>query len=151
MGLPDATEKHLYRKEVKEAMSYHHLKVIKEEMEGKSKCDQICNEDLRKMQPFKLDKSLENSRLEVLWLTSMVDTRTSMKGKYKEPYTCPHCSDGWEAGTLESPLHLMTCKAYEEYRQGIDPELNQKERPGYLRKVISRRKVLESKLNNTES
>ena len=73
-----------------------------------------------------------------------------MKGKYKEPYTCPHCSDGLEVETLESPLHLMTCKAYEEYRQGIDPELNQKERPGYLRKEIARRKVLESKLNNTE-
>ena len=59
---------------------------------------------------------------------------------------CPHCSQGLELGALESPLHLMSCKAYEEFRQGIDPELNQKERPGYFRKVIARRKVLESKL-----
>ena len=70
----------------------------------------------------------------------------TMKSKYKEPYTCPHCSDGLEAGTIESPLHLMSCNAYEDFRQGIDPELDQKEMPGYLRKVISRRKELEAKL-----
>ena len=35
MGLPDATEKYLYRKEVKEATPYHHLNIIKDEMEGK--------------------------------------------------------------------------------------------------------------------
>ena len=58
----------------------------------------------------------------------------TMKGKYKEPYTCPHCSDGLEA--IESPLQLMSCKGYEDFRQGIDPELDQKERPGYLGKVI---------------
>ena len=44
-----------------------------------------------------------------------------------------------EAGTLRSPVHLMRCKAYEEYRQGINPELEQKDRPAYLRKVIARR------------
>ena len=76
----------------------------------------------------------------------MIDTRKTIKVKYKEPYTCPHCSDGLEAGAIESPLHLMSCKAYEDLRQGIDPTLDQKERPGYLRKVISRRKDLELKL-----
>ena len=47
MGLPDGTKKFLYRKEVKEALEFHHLQVLKKEMEGKSKCDQICNKDLR--------------------------------------------------------------------------------------------------------
>ena len=40
----------------------------------------------------------------------------------------------------------MSCSAYEEYRHGINPELEQKDRPGYLRKVIARRKELELKL-----
>ena len=71
-----------------------------------------------------------------------------MKGKYKEPYICPHCSEGLEAGVLESPIHLMSCKAYEDLRQGIDPELDQRERPSYLRKVIARRKELELKIRS---
>ena len=97
-----------------------------------------------------LDKSLENAKLEVLWLTHMFDTRTMMKGKYKEPYTCPHCTEGKIFGSLESPLHLLQCNAYLELRIGINPESVQKERPGYLRKGILERKELEAKLPNTE-
>ena len=107
-------------------------------MEGKSKYDLICNKDIRKIKIFMMEKYLENCRLEVLWLTNMIETRTTMKCKNQEPRP--------GVGVLESPLHLMSCKAYEEFRQGIDPELNQKERPGYLGKIIAGRKVLESKL-----
>ena len=85
-------------------------------MEGKSKCDNIRNLDTRKMQGFMLEKSLENSRMEVLWLTDMLDTRMTMKAKYNKQYHCPHCSDGRRSGTLESPLHLMECQAYVELR-----------------------------------
>ena len=79
----------------------------------------------------------------------MFDTRTTMKAKYNKQYHCPHCSDGRQSGTLESPLHLMECQAYAELRHGINPELVQQERPGYLRKVIARRKELEAKLQKT--
>ena len=37
MGLPDGTKEFLYRKQVKEALEFHHLQVVKKEMEGKSK------------------------------------------------------------------------------------------------------------------
>ena len=150
MGLPDATLKYLNRKEIKEAMCYHHLGILKKEMLGKSKCDEIRNTDTRKIQDFMLEKSLENARLEVLWLTNMLDTRTTMKGKYKEPYTCPHCNEGRNFGALESPLHLLQCEAYIELRRDINPESVQKERPGYLRKVMSRRKELEAILKKTD-
>jgi hypothetical protein len=131
---------------VKEAIGLHNLTVIKKEMEGKSKCDSIRNLDFRKIQDFMKDKSLENSRMEILWLTNMLDTRTTMKGKYKNGYQCPHCSDGMIRGTLESPSHLMQCEAYRDLRQGINPDDLQKDRPGYLRNVIARRKELEAKL-----
>ena len=118
-------------------------------MEGKSKCDNIRNIDTRKMQDFMLDKSLENSRMEVLWLTNMWDTRTTMKAKYNKQYNCPHCADGRESGTLESPSPLMEWKTYADLRQGINPELVQNDRPRYLRRVIARRKELEAKLKKT--
>ena len=89
-------------------------------MEGKSKCDQIYKKDLRKRQVFIKDKSLENARIEILWLTNMIDTRTSMKGKYKKQ-NCPHCREGIDEGVLESPLHLMHCEAYLDMRSGINP------------------------------
>ena len=114
-------------------------------MKGKFKCDQIYKKDLRKRQVFMNNKSLENARIEILWLTSMIDTRTSMKGKYKK-YNCPHCREGMDEGVLESPQHLMQCEAYLDLRRGLNPEEDQLDRPGYLRNVIKRRKELEVKL-----
>ena len=40
----------------------------------------------------------------------------------------------------------MSCEAYREFRDGKDPELVQKDRVSYLRKVIKKRKDLEKKL-----
>ena len=53
------------------------------------------------------EKSLENSRIEVLWMTDMLVTRSTMKGKYDKKYNCPHCKEGRVQGTLETTLHLM--------------------------------------------
>ena len=79
-GLPDATQQFVSKKEAKEAVSLHHLISVKKEMEGKTKCGQIYKRDIRKMQDFMLDKSLKNARMEVLWLTDMLNTRSTMKG-----------------------------------------------------------------------
>ena len=103
MGLPDATQQYVSRQEAKEAMNIHHLITVKKEMEGKSKCDKIYTKDLRVMQDFIKDNSLENARMEVLWMTNMLDTRSTMKGKYSKQYNCPHCKEGREQGTLENP------------------------------------------------
>ena len=98
------------------------------------------------MQVFMKDKSLENSRMAILWLTNMIDTRTTMKGIYRHGYNCPHCEEGVSKGTLESPGHLLQCEAYVDLRQGINPECIPCDRAVYLRKVITRRKELEAKL-----
>ena len=150
MGLPDATKVRVGRKEAKEAMSLHNISIIKKEMEGKSKCDQIYNKDFRKIQDFMKQKSLENARIEVLWLTNMLDTRTAMKAKYNQ-YNCPHCEEGTKEGVLESPLHLLSCQAYTDLREGMNPEQCFEDRAVYLRKVITRRKELEGRLRTAEN
>ena len=149
MGLPNATQQFVSRQEAKEAISLHHLITIKKEMEGKRKCDQIYKRDIRKMQEFMLDKSLENARMEVLWLTDMLDTRSTMKGRYRQ-YACPHCCEGRDLGTLETPQHLMHCQAYLQLRQGLNPEEDFVDRSSYLRKVIAKRKELELELKKKE-
>ena len=47
LGLPDIMKKDIHRVDVKKAMMYHHLKLIKEEMEPYSKMEQLKNEDCR--------------------------------------------------------------------------------------------------------
>ena len=107
------------------------------------------NKDFRKMQPYMLSKSLEHSKVEFLWQTDMLDTRTTMKAKYlKNQYSCPHCSEGRSVGILESSSYLLICRAYEDLRKGNDPELIEADRAPYLQRVVSRRKELEEKLRS---
>ena len=150
-GLPNVCLTYLNRQEVQEAIINHHLKEIKEEMVPLSKLAKIRNTDTRAMQGYMKQKSLENSRMEFLWETNMIDTRMNMKGKYhKDKYECPHCFEGSQpgGGSLETSEHLLSCSMYADLRDGINPELVMEDRVIYLRKVIQRRKVLELQLQS---
>ena len=84
VGLPDATKVYLNRKDVLKIMEYHSMKVAKEEMGEKKKCRALKRIDLRKMQSYILQKSLSDSKMEFLWKTDMLDSRSTMKGKYNK-------------------------------------------------------------------
>ena len=149
IGLPDVTKKYISREDIKEAIMYDNMSVVKGEMQSEKykKLDKIKYTDCRYMQPYMREKSLEDSRLEFLWQTNMLDTRTTMPGRYGRKKTCPHCPAGQEEGQEESPDHLLVCQAYSSLREGMDPELVRRDRVVYLRQVIKVRKDLESKLN----
>ena len=91
------------------------------------------------------DKSLQQSKKEFLWDTMMIDTRTTMKCKYKkDKYECPHCVEG---RVLETPSHLLlSCAAYSGLREGSDPEGVLEDRAIFLTRAVGRRKELENKL-----
>ena len=76
VGLSDVTQKYIYRKKVVEYMQYYDMKCAKEMIEQQ-------------------EKSLKQIRLQLLLDTQMIDTRSTMKGKYEEKgkYNCPHCSE----------------------------------------------------------
>ena len=101
------------------------MKIAKEQMKHLDKCKMIRNVDFRVVQPYMMKKSLQQSRVEFLWRTMMIDTRTTMKSKYKkDKYSCPHCDEGREKGELETSEHLLnSCSAYSDLREGINPEL----------------------------
>ena len=116
-----------------------------------SKLAKIRNTDTRTMQGYMKQKSLENSRMEFLWETNMIDTRMNMKGKYhKDKYECLHCFEGSQpgGGSSETSEHLLSCSMYADLRDGINPKLVMEERVTYLRKVIQRRKVLELQIQS---
>ena len=85
LGLPDVSQKDIHREDIKAAVMYHNVKKLKEEMGPLKKLDLIKYTDCRKMAPYMTEKSLENSRLEFLWLTDMLDSRTTMSKKYSSP------------------------------------------------------------------
>ena len=143
VGLQNACEVFLTRAEVKEAILYHHLAGLKEEMKARQKLDRISNEDCRKMQSYMLNKSLEDSRLEFRWRTGMLDCRAWMPAKYGGVKACPHCPEGREDGEEESGVHWLTCQAYSQVRQGLDPEGSQEDRIVFLRRVQLIRTELE--------
>ena len=143
VGLKNGCEVFLTRAEVKEAMLYHHLSGLKEEMKARKKLDRISNEDCRMMQQYMMKKSLEDSRLEFRWRTGMLDCRAWMPAKYGGVKACPHCPEGREAGEEESGVHWLTCQAYSRVRQGLDPEGSQEDRIVFLRRVQLIRTELE--------
>ena len=153
VGLPDVTKKYLCRKDIVEYIQYFDMKVAKEEMAVKEKYSLIRNRDFRNVQPYMYEKSLQQSRMEFLWDTMMIDTRMTMKGKYaKDKYSCPHCREGREQGELETPSHLLTsCSAYSDLREGVNPELVLEDRATFLYRAIARRKELELKLRSKDS
>ena len=142
------SHRNIYRKEVVEYIQYYDMKCAKEKMEPLEKCRVVRNRDCRHVQPYMFQKSLEQSRLQILWDTKMINTRSTMKGKYeKGKYNCPHCSVGREQGALETPEHLLSdCSAYSDLRTGLNVEVVLENRCAFLRMAIKRRKGLEEKL-----
>ena len=149
VGLPDVTKEYIVRKKVLESLEYYSMKITKEKMVGKEKYRHMIKKDCRKMQPYMRINSLEQSRIEFLWQSDMLDTRSTMKGKYpKNQYNCPHCEEGRSIGVIETPSHLIWCRAYQDLRQGKDPELVLADRSPYLLRVVVRRKELEEQLRS---
>ena len=148
VGLEDVTTKYIYREKVKEYMMYYDMKFAKEKMEHLEKCSSIRNQDCRFVQSYMFEKSLEQSRLEFLWQTQMLDTRITMKEKYqKDKYNCPHFVEGKEQGVLETPDHLLNiCSAYSDLRAGLNPDAVLEDRASVLRSAIPRRMKLEERL-----
>ena len=107
VGLQDITKCYISRKEILEYIKFYDLKLAKERMLPLEKCNSIRNRDCREVQPYMFKKSLLQSRMEFLWETSMIDKRTTMKGKYeKDKYECPHFDEGRVRGGWRP---LLTC------------------------------------------
>ena len=133
MGLPDTCTTFVPRDKVKEAVMYHHLKLLKEEY-SMEKLKHLKDTDIRYMQGYMKRASLEDARLEFRYRVGMLDNRANMGKRYKYKH-CPHCPAGREDKVVESSEHWMTCEAYVELRRGLDPEANLSDRIKYIRSV----------------
>ena len=74
-------------------------------MKHLDKCKMIRNKDFRVVQPYMMKKSLQQSRVEFLWRTMMIDTRTTMKSKYeKDKYSCPTVTRAGRRSSWRLPI-----------------------------------------------
>ena len=64
----------------------------------------------------------------------------------KDDIFCLYCKEGKKQNIRENPQYWMPWDAYLDLRVCKDPELIQKDRPDFLRKVLEKRKELEADL-----
>ena len=101
IGIPNICTEDVGKAEVKEAIMYHHMKEMKEEIKNKNyqKICNLVNEDLRKGQPYMKEKSLEFCRMAFRLRTHQFNCRGNLHGKYREgDRWCRSCSSSEEAG-----------------------------------------------------
>ena len=141
IGLQNPCKEFLDRKEVSEAIMISHLKTLKEEY-SMEKLKHLKNTDIRYMQKYMTQASLENARLEFRYRTRMLDNRADMGKRYSFKY-CPHCPAGRQDGVVENSQHWLECSAYRALRVGVDPENVLEDRVRYIRRVQLLREQLE--------
>ena len=82
------------------------------------KCENIVNDDCRKMADYMRTMSLTDARMSFRLKSKMIDLKAYYKGKknYKaDGYKCSQCNVG-----VETITHCLTCPGYEEERENKD-------------------------------
>ena len=125
------------KSEIKEAIFYSHYKAMKDEIGCSSKLDDLKNEDFRNIQPYFMNKSLENTRLAFRIRTKLVkNVPGNFKNMYKnnkEGLKCSHCSED-----ILTQSHCVICPGMGELRDGLDME-NINELVTFFRRLMKKR------------
>ena len=120
IGLPDLNENMITKSLIKEAINAHHYGDMKKELEKSSKLEGVKNEDLREVQKYFQNKSVENGRLAFKIRSHMVqDIPGNFKNKFrknKDGLICSYCSEM----EIMTQSHCVRCPAWTEQRAGLD-------------------------------
>ena len=139
VGLPDLCQEEVDKKEIQDAIFFHHLKDLNEEMKKFSKLEDISNGDFRNIQSYMKHHSMEFSRMAFRLRTKMFRCRANMPKLFGDVLWCHSCSSGPDDGPSgggpappESQRHLEQCVAYSHLRVGKDVELNFEDKVEYF-------------------
>ena len=124
IGLPDVNEVDIPVNDIKEAISNHHYKFIKEELaaerKGTKKLKDIKDDDFRNVQEYFSDKSVANGRMAFRIRSQMVEgIPSNFKNKYQNQeggLLCEFCQKQEEF----SQSHCLVCPAWESQRMGLE-------------------------------
>ena len=123
IGIADICKTEVVEEEIEEAITTHHLKALKKEMEDKEKCDELVNVDLRKPMSFLTTSKLESCCVGMRIKTKMIRCAGNMRRLYKGREECvmcllPHGEQG--PNQRETQIHMEICVGYDHLRFGRD-------------------------------
>jgi hypothetical protein len=115
IGLRNVCVEVVDKKEIKEAIFYHHYAMMKKEMTNKLKLNDLKNLDLRKPQPYLATMCLLQARTAARLQLYMVRCPGNMPGLFHGRMECEACAP-WRRAGEEPPVltqsHFLTCPAY---------------------------------------
>ena len=117
IGMIDANENIVTKKELTAALRQHDRKEIVENFNGYKKLDIILNDDPTTAKDYMEKKTIEDARMIFRIRTEMIDVKDNMRNRYKK--TGVNC-DACDLRVAESQLHVMSCPGYAELRVGKD-------------------------------
>ena len=123
IGLPDVFQGNVTKGEIKSAIKSHHIKSLREEMSGKTKCQDLLNSDLTKPQPYFGSSCMAEARLGFRIQSMMIVCPGNMRKKFTGRMECEACLAWREEGevpVVATQSHLTECPAYSRLRVGRD-------------------------------
>ena len=119
IGIPDMNKYNIKKIQIKEAIFYSHYESMKEEISRSSKLEDIKDEDFRKIQPYFLDKSIENTGIAFRIRTKLIK---NIPGNFKSMFQnnpdglkCSHCDE-----TIMTQSHCVICPGLAALRVGLE-------------------------------
>jgi hypothetical protein len=115
IGLKNVCTESVEKKEIKEAIFYHHYAVMKQEMTDMVKLNDLKNLDLRKPQQYLGTMCLLQARTAARLQLYMLRCPGNMPGLFRGRMECEACVP-WRRAGEEPPVltqsHYLTCPAY---------------------------------------
>ena len=105
------------------------------------KLEDIKDDDMREVQEYFCEKSVDNVRMGFMIRTQMVPkipgnfkNKYRVRGTVREGLECSEC----QVGEIMTQSHCLTCTAWEDIREGLDME-NIKDLVIFFRKLLVER------------
>ena len=109
--------------EFEDAITIHHLKVLKEDMDYKEKCRDLVNTDMRKPQKFIQNSRLEEACIGMRIQTYMIKCAGNIRRLYKGREECIMCAiapDEQGPNQRETQEPMEICVGYKKLRSRRD-------------------------------
>ena len=133
VGLDDVNYITLTKVQVRNAIREHHKVEMVSEM-GK-KMEDLVDSETGRVKEYMLNHNIADSRTMFRYRTKMLELKENMKGRYsRDSLSCEACS----SGDVESQLHVLSCTAYDDIREGLDLSKDT-DLVAYFREVMNRR------------
>ena len=137
IGIPDVNTVTVDKNNIRNAIFEGHYEEMMNVVKDQRKLEDTKDDDLREVQDYFCEKSVDNVRMGFMIRTQMVPKIPgNLKKKYRvrEGLECSEC----QVGEIMTQSHCLTCTAWEDLREGLDMD-NIKDLVIFFRKLLVER------------